>query len=250
MTRAFIAGCAGPVLTADERAFFREAEPWGFILFRRNIETPGQVRALTAALRETVGREDAPILIDQEGGRVQRMGPPHWPAYPPGRAFGRVSANDPLVRRDLARLGARLMAEDLRSVGITVACVPVLDVPVAGAHDVIGDRAYAADAATVAILGRAAAEGLIAGGVLPVIKHMPGHGRAFADTHKELPTVHADLDALDAWDFAPFKALSDMPIGMTAHIIFTAIDKKRPATQSKKAIKLIRERLGFGGLLL
>src|SRR3954466_3645061 len=132
MTRAFIVGCAGPELGANELAFFREAEPWGFILFRRNIETPEQVRGLTAALREAVGRESAPILIDQEGGRVQRLGPPHWPAYPPGRAFGRVPANDPLVRRDLARLGARLIAEDLRSVGINVDCVPVLDVPVAG----------------------------------------------------------------------------------------------------------------------
>src|SRR3954447_5206966 len=235
MTRAFIAGCAGPVLTADELALFREAEPWGFILFRRNIETPGQVRALTAALRETVGRDDAPILIDQEGGRVQRMGPPHWPAYPPGRAFGGVSANDPLVRRDLARLGARLMAEDLRSVGITVDCVPVLDVPVAGAHDVIGDRAYAADAATVAILGRAAAEGLIAGGVLPVIKHMPGHGRAAADSHLELPVVSAALPELEATDFAAFRADADLPWGMTAHVVYEAVDEA-PATISPKVI--------------
>jgi beta-N-acetylhexosaminidase len=142
------------------------------------------------------------------------------------------------------------MAHDLKAVGINVDCAPVLDVPTPGAHDIIGDRAYAKDPATVAQLGRAVAEGLLAGGVLPVIKHMPGHGRAFADSHKELPTVHADLDHLDTWDFAPFKALSDMPIGMTAHIVFTAIDRKRPATQSRTAIKLIRERLGFGGLLL
>src|SRR3954470_21738121 len=251
MTRAFIAGCAGPVLTADERAFFREAEPWGFILFRRNIETPGQVRALTAALRETVGREDAPILIDQEGGRVQRMGPPHWPAYPPGRAFGRVSANDPLVRRDLARLGARLMAEDLRSVGITVDCVPVLDVPVAGAHDVIGDRAYAADAATVAILGRAAAEGLIAGGVLPVIKHMPGHGRAGADSHHDLPVVTASREELEAQDFVPFRHLADMPLAMTAHVVYTALDPERPATTSPVVIRdIIRGHIGYDGLVM
>lgn len=249
MTTAAIYGCEGHRLTEAEKAFFAEVRPWGFILFRRNVESPDQLRALTAELRACIDNPDAPILIDQEGGRVQRMGPPHWPKYPPGDAHLKAT-NDPLAARELARLGARLMAHDLKEVGINVDCVPVLDVPVPGAHDIIGDRAYARDPATVAQLGRAAAEGLLAGGVLPVIKHMPGHGRAFADTHKELPTVHADLETLDAWDFAPFKALSDMPIGMTAHIVFTAIDRKRPATQSRKAIKLIRERLGFGGLLL
>ncbi|MFO0287062.1 MAG: glycoside hydrolase family 3 N-terminal domain-containing protein, partial [Brevundimonas sp.] len=177
------------------------------------------------------------------------MGPPHWPKYPPGEAYLKAT-NDPLAARELARLGGRLMAHDLKAVGVDVDCLPVLDVPVPGAHDIIGDRAYARDPATVAQLGRAAAEGLLAGGVLPVIKHMPGHGRAFADSHKELPTVGVDLDTLEAWDFAPFRALSDMPIGMTAHIVFTAIDRKRPATQSRRAIRLIRERLGFGGLLL
>jgi beta-N-acetylhexosaminidase len=249
LTSAAIYGCEGHRLTEEEKAFFSDVRPWGFILFRRNIDSPDQVRALTAELRDCLDRADAPILIDQEGGRVQRMGPPHWPKYPPGDAYLQA-ANDVLGARELARLGARLMAHDLKEVGINVDCVPVLDVPVPGAHDIIGDRAYARDPATVAQLGRAAAEGLLAGGILPVIKHMPGHGRAFADTHKELPTVHADLDTLDAWDFLPFKALSDMPIGMTAHIVFTAIDKKRPATQSRKAIRLIRERLGFGGLLL
>lgn len=246
---AAIYGCAGPRLTAEERDFFADVRPWGFILFRRNVETPDQMRALTAELRECVDDPDAPILIDQEGGRVQRMGPPHWPKYPPGDAFLKAT-NDPLTARELARLGGRLMAHDLREVGVTVDCAPVLDVPVPGAHDIIGDRAYARDPETVAQLGRAVAEGLLAGGVLPVIKHMPGHGRAFGDTHKELPTVHADLATLEAWDFAPFRALSDMPIGMTAHIVFTAIDAKHPATQSKKAIRLIREQLGFGGLLL
>lgn len=249
MTSAAIYGCGGHRLTAEEKVFFADARPWGFILFRRNVDSPDQVRALTAELRESIGDPDAPILIDQEGGRVQRMGPPHWRKYPPGDAYLKA-ANDVLGARELARLGARLMAHDLKAVGVNVDCLPVLDVPVPGAHDIIGDRAYAHDPAIVAQLGRAAAEGLLAGGVLPVIKHMPGHGRAFADTHKELPTVDTDLDALDAWDFAPFKALSDMPIGMTAHIIFTAIDRKRPATQSRKAIRLIRERLGFGGLLL
>jgi beta-N-acetylhexosaminidase len=247
MSTAMVLGCAGQVLTPDEAAFFADADPWGFILFRRNVDSPEQVLRLTDALRAAVGR-DAPILIDQEGGRVQRMGPPHWPKYPPGEAYLKAT-NDPLAARELARLGARLMAHDLKAVGINVDCLPVLDVPVPGAHDIIGDRAYAHDPATVAQLGRAAAEGLLAGGVLPVIKHMPGHGRAFADSHKELPTVHADFDTLDAWDFAPFKALSDMPMAMTAHVVFTAIDRKRPATQSKTAIKLMRKHLGFEGFL-
>jgi len=249
VTTAAIYGCSGPGLTDQERAFFAEARPWGFILFRRNIESPDQVRALTAALRDSVGRPDAPILIDQEGGRVQRMGPPHWPKYPPGEAYLKAT-NDPLAARELARLGARLMAHDLRSVGIDVDCLPVIDTPVPGAHDIIGDRAYARDPATVAQLGRAAAEGLLAGGVLPVIKHMPGHGRAFGDSHKELPVVHADLVTLDAWDFAPFRSLSDMPMAMTAHVVFDAIDPKRPATTSRKAVRLMRERLGFAGLIV
>ncbi len=236
------------MLTEEERAFFADARPWGFILFRRNVDSPDQVLRLTSDLRDSVGW-DAPVLVDQEGGRVQRLGPPHWCKYPPGEAYLKAT-NDPLAARELARLVGRLMAHDLKAVGINIDCAPVLDVPTLGAHDIIGDRAYAQDPATVAQLGRAVAEGLLAGGVLPVIKHMPGHGRALADSHKELPTVHADLATLDAWDFAPFKALSDMPIGMTAHIVFDAIDRKRPATQSKKAIKLIRETLGFGGLLL
>ena len=249
MTSAAIYGCLGHRLTEAEKVFFAEVRPWGFILFRRNIDTPEQVRALTDELRAAIGDADAPILIDQEGGRVQRMGPPHWPKYPPGAAY-LAATNDPLSARELVRLGARLMAHDLRAVGITIDCVPVLDVPVPGAHDIIGDRAYGRDPATVTQLGRAAAEGLLAGGVLPVIKHMPGHGRAFADSHRELPTVHADLETLDAWDFAPFKGLSDMPIAMSAHIVFTAIDAKRPATISKKAIRLMRDRLGFQGLIL
>ncbi len=249
MTTAAVYGCSGPRLTEAERAFFAEARPWGFILFRRNIETPEQVRALTDDLRGVIGDRDAPVLIDQEGGRVQRMGPPHWPKYPPGAAYLQA-ANDPLEAHALVRLGARLMAHDLREVGVTVDCAPIVDVPVPGAHDIIGDRAYASDPATVAQLARAAAEGLLAGGVLPVIKHMPGHGRAFADSHKALPVVHADLETLDAWDFAPFRALSDMPVAMTAHVVFTAIDRKRPATTSRKALRLMRERLGFSGLIL
>jgi beta-N-acetylhexosaminidase len=246
---AAIYGCSGHRLTEAERAFFAGARPWGFILFRRNIDSPDQVRALTAELRDSIGDEHAPILIDQEGGRVQRMGPPHWPKYPPGNAYLKAT-NDPLAARELVRLGARLMAHDLKAVGINVDCLPVLDVPVPGAHDIIGDRAYAHDPATVAQLGRAAAEGMLAGGVLPVIKHMPGHGRAFADSHHDLPVVHADFATLDSWDFAPFKALSDMPLAMTAHVVFDAIDPKRPATTSKKAVRLMREHLGFGGLIM
>ena len=247
--RACILGCAGPDLSAEERAFFREAQPFGFILFKRNVESPAQVRALTAALRESAGR-DAPILIDQEGGRVQRMGPPHWPAYPPGSAYGALRANDPLVRREAARLGARLMAHDLRAVGIDVDCVPVADVPAPDGHDVIGDRAYARTAEEVAVLARAAAEGLAAGGVIPVIKHIPGHGRARADSHHELPVVDTPLQELEAIDFLPFRVGSDLPAAMTAHVVYTALDRKRAATVSRKAVKSIRERIGFDGLLM
>mgnify|MGYP005983605649 FL=1 len=249
MTSAAIYGCSGHRLTAEERAFFAETRPWGFILFRRNVDSPAQVKALVEDLRDSVGRADAPVLIDQEGGRVQRLGPPHWPKYPPGSAYLKA-VNDPMAARELVRLGARLIAHDLRELGITVDCVPVLDVPVPGAHDIIGDRAYAQDPATVTQLGRAAAEGLLAGGVLPIIKHIPGHGRAFADSHHDLPVVETDLATLDAWDFAPFKALSDMPMAMTAHVVFTAVDPKRPATTSKKGIRLMREHLGFSGLIM
>jgi beta-N-acetylhexosaminidase len=248
--RACILGCAGTTLSAEEVAFFRDARPWGFILFRRNIESPAQVRALTAALRDAVGWH-APILVDQEGGRVQRLGPPHWPKYPPGRAYGTLATNDPLVRREITRLGARLIAHDLLDLGINVDCVPVLDVPQRGAHDIIGDRAYGETVEEIATLGRAAAEGLIAGGVLPVIKHIPGHGRAMADSHQHLPVVDAPVSELSAVDFAPFRVLSDMPMAMSAHIVFTAIDPKRPGTQSKTVIKdIIREDIGFGGLLM
>lgn len=248
---AAILGCAGTTLTAEEVAFFRSEKPWGFILFKRNIADPNQVRALTAALRETVGRPDAPILIDQEGGRVARLQPPHWKTYPPGRAYGALVANDPLVAREITRLGARLIAHDLLSLGINVDCVPVLDVPDPQGHEIIGDRAYGDTPEQVATLGRAAAEGLLAGGVLPIIKHIPGHGRAMADSHLELPVVKAKLAELEARDFAPFRVLSDMPMAMTAHVVYTAIDRNRPATTSRKAIKkIIRESLGFDGLLM
>jgi len=249
--RACILGCAGPELSKEEAAFFRDTRPWGFILFGRNVESPDQVRRLTAALRDTVDREDAPILIDQEGGRVQRLKAPHWRTYPPGRAYGRLAGNDPLLKREIARLGARLIAHDLAALGINVDCVPVLDVPDPSGHEIIGDRAYGQTPEEVATLGRAAAEGLIAGGVLPVIKHIPGHGRAMADSHLELPVVHARYGDLDQRDFPPFRALSDMPMAMSAHVIFTAVDPKRPATTSKKVNRqVIRGAIGFDGLLM
>ena len=246
MTRALILGCSGPALTPDEAAFFRDAAPWGFIVFRRNVESPDQLRRLTAALRETVGRADAPVLIDQEGGRVQRMGPPHWPKYPAGRRYGGL--DDGLAA---ARLGARLMAHDLTDVGVNVDCAPVLDVPVAGSHDIIGDRAYADEPAEVAAFGRAVAEGLMAGGVLPVMKHVPGHGRAGVDSHLSLPVVTATRAELEARDFAPFRALADLPMAMTAHVVFTALDPSRPATTSPEVIaSVIRGAIGFDGLLM
>jgi beta-N-acetylhexosaminidase len=248
---AAILGCAGLTLTREEEDFFRHVKPWGFILFKRNIDTPEQTLALTQALRDTVGRPDAPILIDQEGGRVARLQPPHWKKYPPGRAYGELVANDPLVAREITRLGARLIAHDLRAIGVNVDCVPVLDVPDPKGHEIIGDRAYGDTPEQVATLGRAAAEGLLAGGVLPIIKHIPGHGRAMSDSHLELPVVKAKLAELDTRDFAPFRVLSDMPMAMTAHVVYTAIDRRHPATTSKKAIKkIIRESLGFDGLLM
>ncbi|ACL57162.1 beta-N-acetylhexosaminidase [Methylobacterium nodulans] len=246
---ALILGCTGPTLSPEEAAFFRDTRPWGFILFKRNIESPEQVRALTAALRETVGRAEAPILIDQEGGRVQRMGPPHWRAYPSGSRYLQVGGreNGPA----LARLGARLMAHDLASVGVNVDCAPVLDVPVAGANEVIGDRAYGTEPEAVAAIGRAVAEGLMEGGVLPVMKHMPGHGRANADSHLALPVVEADRDSLESHDFRPFRALADLPLGMSAHVVFTSLDPDHPATTSARVIReVVRGAIGFDGLLM
>lgn len=248
---AAIFGCAGPRLSPDERAFFSDARPWGFILFARNVETPDQVRGLVEDMRGCVGRPDAPVLIDQEGGRVQRLGPPHWRRYPPGRAYGLLAERDPRAGRETAWLGARLMADDLAKLGINVDCLPVLDVPQSGAHDVIGDRAYGETPDRVAALGRAAAEGLMAGGVLPVVKHIPGHGRAQADSHLALPVVDAALADLGARDFAPFRALSDMPMAMTAHVVYSAIDPQTPATTSRRVIEtIVRGAIGFDGLLM
>ena len=249
MTQACIFGLSGLMPTAEEEAFFRDAQPWGFILFRRNVESPGQLRSLTATLRKLADRADAPIFIDQEGGRVQRLGPPHWPAYPPARSFQAIA--DPYERRELVRLSARLMASDLTAVGIDVDCVPVADVPAPGAHSIIGDRAYADEPNEVGRLARAAAEGLIAGGVLPVVKHIPGHGRASADSHEALPVVGASIDELDRIDFEAFRRVSDMPMAMTAHVVFRAVDSHRPATTSPEVVsQIIRRRIGFDGLLI
>ncbi|WP_439575252.1 beta-N-acetylhexosaminidase [Phreatobacter sp.] len=248
---ALIVGCSGTVLTADERAFLRDADPWGLILFRRNCTDPVQVKGLVDDFRATVGRADAPVLIDQEGGRVQRLGPPHWRKFPPARLIASLGHNDPLAGRELVRLGARLIAEDLRSLGITVDCVPVLDVPVRGAHDIIGDRAYSDRAEEVARLGRAAAEGLIAGGVLPVIKHIPGHGRAGADSHHALPVVDTPVDELERTDFLPFRTLTDMPLAMTAHVVYAAVDPAHPATTSRKVMRqVVRGSIGYDGLVM
>src|SRR5215813_3232930 len=246
--RAFITGLAGTTITPDERAFLREREPWGFIIFRRNVETPAQVRRLTASVRDAVGRE-APVLVDQEGGRVQRLGPPHWPPYPPGADYGRLYDRNAAEGIRAAYLGARLIAADLAGVGVDVDCLPIADVPGAGA--VIGDRAYGETAEKVALLGRAVADGLLAGGVLPVLKHIPGHGRATADSHGALPIVETDRETLSTTDFAAFRPLSDLPLGMTAHIVYTAIDPIAPATTSVTLVRdVIRDWLGFRGLLM
>jgi beta-N-acetylhexosaminidase len=248
--RAFITGLAGTTMTPDERAFLREREPWGFIIFQRNIETPAQVRRLTASVRDAVGRE-APVLVDQEGGRVQRLGPPHWPPYPPGADYGRLYDRNAAEGIRAAYLGARLIAADLAGVGVDVDCLPIADVPVAGANSVIGDRAYGESAEKVALLGRAVADGLLAGGVLPVLKHIPGHGRATADSHGALPIVETDRETLRTTDFAAFRPLCDLPLGMTAHIVYTAIDPIAPATTSVTLVQdVIRDWLGFRGLLM
>jgi beta-N-acetylhexosaminidase len=250
LTLACVLGCAGRVLSREEVAFFRDTRPWGFILFGRNVESPNQLRALTDSLRAAVDRPDAPVMIDQEGGRVQRLGPPHWRRYPPARAFAALPLS-PSGQREAARLGARLIAHDLKAVGIDVDCAPVLDVPAPGAHDVIGDRAYADRADRVGVFARAVAEGLIAGGVLPVVKHIPGHGRAAADSHERLPVVEASREALNSVDFAPFRMLSDMPMAMTAHVLYSAFDAGAPATTSRTVIsEVIRGDIGFDGLLI
>lgn len=249
--KAFITGVAGTSLSDEERYFIDHEHPWGLILFARNIEDPRQVHRLIDEFREGVGRGNAPVLIDQEGGRVQRLRPPHWEDYATGRQLGDLWRHDPGAGEEAIRLHSRLIAHDLLSLGINVDCLPVLDVPAAGSHDVIGDRAYSSEPQEVAVMGRMACEGLLEGGVLPVIKHIPGHGRAGADSHLELPEVHAGHDELSVSDFVPFKALSDMPLAMTAHVRFHALDRHHPATVSENIITgIIRGEIGFDGLLM
>ena len=250
MTSALICGVAGPALTSGEHAFLRDADPWGLILFRRNIETPAQVQALTASFREAVGRADAPVLVDQEGGRVQRLGPPFCPAYPPARVFGDLYDADPPAGLSAARLVTRLIGEDLARLGINVDCLPVADVPQPGSHDIIGDRAYHTRPEAAALLARAAMEGLMAAGVLPVVKHVPGHGRATADSHDTLPVVDAPAVDLRATDFLPFAALADAPMAMTAHVVYAALDPDLPATLSLRVMGMIRNEIGFDGLVM
>jgi beta-N-acetylhexosaminidase len=248
LPRAVILGCSGERLSGFEHDFFSAADPVGFILFRRNCRSPEQVRELVVALRDSVKRDDAPVLIDQEGGRVTRLRPPHWRLYP---SAGRLaSLPDPLAER-LARLSARLIADDLARLGITVDCLPVLDVPVPGADPVIGDRAYGSEPGRVASLGRAVCEGLLEGSVLPVIKHIPGHGRACVDSHDACPVVETGHDELSRSDFAPFHALAGMPWAMTAHIVYSVIDAAAPATLSRRVVaEVIRAEIGFDGVLV
>jgi beta-N-acetylhexosaminidase len=249
--KAFIIGVSGTELAAEEREFIASERPWGFILFKRNVGTPAQVASLVGRLRDAAGAADAPVLIDQEGGRVQRLGPPHWPVYPPGAAFGRLYDIDPALGLAAARISARLIADDLLPLGVTVDCLPLGDVPIAGADAVIGDRAYGTRPDRVAAIARAVTDGLDQGGVLPILKHIPGHGRATADTHFRLPVVDTPKIELEATDFAAFRPLADLPMAMTAHVVFSAFDPAHPATTSATMIEqVIRGLIGFQGLLM
>jgi len=251
MTKAFITGVAGTALSKDEQAFIQAERPWGFILFKRNIETPAQLVSLVEELREVAGAPDAPVLIDQEGGRVQRLSPPHWPVYPAGAVFSRLYDLDSALGLKAARLSARLIADDLGKLGVSVDCLPLADVPVVGADAVIGDRAYGTEPVKVSAIARGVTDGLEEGGILPVLKHIPGHGRATADTHFRLPTVDTDKIELERTDFAAFQPLSDLPMAMTAHVVFSAFDPAQPATTSATMIeRVIRGVIGFQGLLM
>jgi beta-N-acetylhexosaminidase len=245
MVKAFICGVDGHVLTHGERDFLEREQPYGVILFARNIVNPAQVRALVHNIKSALGHPFANILIDQEGGRVARLRPPHWRAYPPALTL----AKQPDAARAIY-VNARMIAEELRYLGITTDCAPMADVLAPECHAIIGDRAFGDDAQTVSMLARAQAGGLMDGGILPVLKHIPGHGRATCDSHEDLPVVSASLAALEASDFIPFRALKDLPLGMTAHIIYEALDAKNCATLSPTVIKFIRESIGFDGVLM
>ena len=250
-SKAMILGCSGLTLTSEEIALYRHEQPWGFILFGRNIGDAQQITDLVASMREAVGRPNAPVLIDQEGGRVQRIRPPILQSYPSAQALGEIYLQDEAKGLRAAWLMSRLHAFDLMKFGINVDCLPVLDVPVEGASNVIGNRAYGFDPAMVSAMGQAAADGLKAGGMLPVMKHIPGHGRGMVDSHHELPVVDVALDDLERHDFVPFKALNKELMAMSAHLVFNALDRERPATTSPKVIdEIIRGRIGFDGLLM
>ena len=250
-TKAFITGVAGTNLSAEERNFIAAERPWGFILFKRNVADPAQVTALTDQLRAAVGEPNAPVLIDQEGGRVQRLSPPHWPLYPPGAVFGSLYDIDAALGLRAALLSARLIGDDLAELGVTVDCLPLADVPVAGADAVIGNRAYGTEPTKVSAIARAVTVGLAQGGILPVLKHIPGHGRATADTHLRLPVVDTAQAELEKTDFAAFRPLVDLPMAMTAHVVFSAYDPAHPATTSATMIEtVIRGLIGFQGLLM
>ncbi|MGH6725727.1 MAG: beta-N-acetylhexosaminidase [Pseudolabrys sp.] len=248
--RAFITGLSGLSITANERAFVRQAQPWGLIIFKRNVSTPQQVTELVRSFRDAIGWE-APVLVDQEGGRVQRLGPPHWPAFPPGACYGALYDREVAAGLAAARLGSHLIAAELRVLGIDVDCLPLADVLSPGGDPVIGDRAYGSEPGKVAAIAGAVAEGLLAGGVVPVLKHLPGHGRAKADSHHKLPVVDTDRATLEATDFAAFRPLAGLPLGMTAHVVFSAIDPVAPATTSVTMVReVIRGFIGFQGLLM
>jgi len=248
---AFITGCESTTLSPPEINFLERTNPWGLILFKRNVETPEQISALTSHFRSITGRPDAPVLIDQEGGRVQRMGPPVWRKYPAANKYSVLYDSDPLQALKLVRLITRLMAKDLYDVGITVDCLPVLDVPQPDAHEIIGDRAYGVTPERVSVLARAAVTGLMEGGVMGIIKHIPGHGRAMSDSHMALPQVDTSYEELLHGDFLPFAALADIPMAMTAHVVYSAIDPDQPATMSEKIIsKIIRGQFGYDGLIM
>ena len=249
--RAFISGCSGLTLNKSEVAFFERFSPWGLILFKRNCESSSQVIALVNAYRRAVGRSDAPVFIDQEGGRVQRIGPPQWRAYPPASSFGKLYALNPGLALRSARSLGHLMASELYDLGLTASCMPVLDVPQSDAHEVIGNRAYDPKVERVMVLARAHMAGLLDGGILPVIKHIPGHGRAVVDSHLHLPVVTTSRLELESHDFVPFTGFADCPMAMTAHVVYSAIDPKHPATLSRKVVRnVIRKVIGFEGLLI
>ena len=248
---AFISGCAGLALSDDERRLFAQTRPCGLILFARNCQTPEQIKSLIDSFKDAVESDQVLVMIDQEGGRVQRLRPPHWRAMPPARCYGRLYEVDPEMAKRAAFAGARLIAQELYDLGINVNTTPVLDVPQPGSHDIIGDRAYSNSPEVVIALGRAVMEGCLAGGVLPVIKHVPGHGRAEADSHLSLPVIDVAEDELDAVDFKPFRALRDAPLAMTAHVLLPAFDDRRPATTSPVIMgEVIRNRIGLTGLVM